>query len=88
MKLKKEQNQESGEIKWNFAVQVADSIQNKPLDEIGAEWRQTIFNIACGSGVLGKIVATYEVEKAECHIMDMIRPEETQAETMIGLRGI
>ena len=38
MKLKKEQDQESGEIIWNFLVQVDDNINNRPYDEVGAEW--------------------------------------------------
>ena len=38
MKLKKEQDQDSGKITWNFLVQVADSINNQPIDEVGALW--------------------------------------------------
>ena len=43
MKLKKEQDQESEKVTWNFMVQVADNINNKPIDEVGVEWRYMLF---------------------------------------------
>ena len=58
------------------------------MDEVGAEWQYVIINLSDYHTILRKIVATYEVEKAESDLMDLINPLETQAETIIGLRGL
>ena len=56
------------------------------MDEVGAEWQYVIINLADYHTILRKIIATYEVEKAESDLMDMINPLMTQAETTIGQR--
>ena len=58
------------------------------MDEVGAEWQYVIINLADYHTILRKIIATYEVEKAECNLLDLINPLETRAETTIGRRTI
>ena len=46
------------------------------------------YTFGCMHSLLSKLISTYEVEKAGSHQMELIKPEETNAEITVGQRCI
>ena len=74
--------------KWKLLVKINKGINGKSYGEVGIEWHYVLVQWGCYVPLIAKLIATFEIEKAEGHLMDMIKPEEVHAETSVGQRMI